>query len=153
MGCGEAIVHQGFTGQAVNVQVTHLHQGNPAVGKSWTDQRVRKMMEPFYAGHPHLRIQYLPLTGQWAPEPAVLWNLKFMTESSGFLTAYRERLDVSQESAVSYVRGLVGKYINDPTEVGPYSTLLIEHIENKLNDCTPFAPLNDCTTVEETSNG
>jgi hypothetical protein len=141
MGCGEAIVHQGFTGQSVYVQVTHFCREATAAGKPWTDQRVRKMMEPFYAGHPHLRIQYLPLTGQWAPDPAVLWNLKFMTESSGFLTAYRERLDVSQESAVNYIRGLVGKYINDPTEVGPYSTLLIEHIEDGLNDCTPFAPL------------
>jgi hypothetical protein len=111
------------------------------------------MMEPFYAGHPHLRIQYLPLTSQWEPDPAVFCNLKFMMESSSFMTAYGERLDVSQESAVNYVRGLVGEYINDPAEVDPYSTLLIEHIEDRLNDCTPFAPLNDCTTVEDTSNG
>ena len=76
-----------------------------------------------------------------------------MMESSSFVTAYGERLDVSQESAVNYVRGLVSKYINDPTEVDPYSTLLIEHIEDRLHDCSPFAPLNGRTTVEETSNG
>jgi hypothetical protein len=153
MGCGEAIVHQGFTGQSVYVQVTYFCRDVTAAGKPWTDQRVRKMMEPFYAGHPHLRIQYLSLTSQWEPDPAVLWNLKSMTESSGFLIAYGERLDVSRESAVSYVRRLVGKYINDPTEVDPYSTLLIEHIEDRLHDCSPFAPLNGRTTVEDTSNG
>jgi len=87
MGCGEAIVHQGFTGQAVNAQVTYFRRDVNAVGKPWTDQRVRKMMEPFYAGHPHLRIQYLPLTSQWEPDPDASCTLTFMMPPSSFVPA------------------------------------------------------------------
>ncbi len=29
----------------------------------------------------------------------------------------------------------------------------IEHIEDRLHECSPFAPLNGRTTVEDTSNG
>jgi len=40
MGCGEAVVHQDSTGQAVSVQVTYFRGAHLVEGQSWTGRRV-----------------------------------------------------------------------------------------------------------------
>jgi len=128
---GEAVVHQGLEGEAVNVQVDHFQKKLPFNSVPWTNERVASHMEKFYADRPHRRVRRLPETNRWSPDPVVLWNLKYVTESSTFVETYDRLRKENPHLAENYVRNLVGINIDidDPLESERYVNLILEHLQ------------------------
>jgi hypothetical protein len=133
---GEAIVHQGFSGEAVNIQVIHFRNNLPKDRRLWTDNLVSEVMRPFYDVNRHFLAQRLPLINNWRSDPLVLWNLKEITEREWFAAKYQEHLAESQESADDYVRKIVGGSIEvyDPVEVKRYADYLIDYLRRRNNE-------------------
>jgi hypothetical protein len=133
MNCGEAVIHQGFAGQAVNAQIVDFQRSK--LNRPMTDQQVAALMNPFFIVNPHLRSQNLPFIKRLAADPVVLDNLIFLTESLDFRDAYRECLTQGQEHADAYVMGLVQQLIPDSTEAARYCNCLLDHLsEARSND-------------------
>ncbi|MHA1882887.1 MAG: ATP-binding protein, partial [Candidatus Thorarchaeota archaeon] len=61
MGVGEIVLIQGFTGQAVNVQVSKFIVDPDPTAPPWTDERVIEHMMPFYIKYSHLQEINIPL--------------------------------------------------------------------------------------------
>ncbi|MGY5881837.1 MAG: hypothetical protein RTV31_16425, partial [Candidatus Thorarchaeota archaeon] len=124
--CGEAVIHQGFTGPAVLLKIAKFQ--NDHSSEPWTDKRVVDMMTPFFIMNPHLRSQNLPVIRRWEVEPVVLDNLRFLTESPDFKEAYIEHLAQGQELAKEYVLGLVQKLVPDFNDAIRYYNHLVDHL-------------------------
>jgi len=124
--CGEVVIHQGFANPSVHTKVIRFRKLD---SDPWTDRRVTDIMAPFFNSNPHLRIQNLPLINRWKPDPEVINNLEFLTESPEFRQMYVEYLAQGQEYADEYVKGLVEQQIPDPTEAVHYCNYIIEFLE------------------------
>jgi hypothetical protein len=107
---GEAIVHQGFAEQAVNIRVDHILPMNLGEIPPWDDQSVIKLMRPFYEKNRHLKTQRLPIIHTWKPDPEVLRNLEYVTESKEFAERLDEYLDPESGLAHELVEKLLRKY-------------------------------------------
>jgi len=126
MDCGDAVIHQGFSGQAVNVRIVDFQRSGRI--KPLSDQQVADMMTPFFLMNPHLRVQNLPIVRRWEPDSATLSNLIFLTESPDFREMYLKVLAKGQEHADAYVKGLVQRVVPDATEVVNYTNCLLDHL-------------------------
>jgi hypothetical protein len=176
MPCGEAILHQGFTSQAVNIQVTNFHADLPKNSKAWTNQRVTAAMRPFFEAHSHLCAQHLPITittaqrqepaatapENWGPNPAIVRRLLYTTDSPRFVQQYQSHLDQAMSGnpapAARYLLTLVDKLVPDATLVRPYADFLLRHLQRTLHgsryaalyDTLLFALHDQLTTQEVT---
>ncbi|MHA1862931.1 MAG: ATP-binding protein [Candidatus Thorarchaeota archaeon] len=124
--CGEAVIHQAFSGPAVLTQIVKFQREHSS--EPWTDIRIANMMTPFFIKNPHLRCLNLPVMKRWEADPVVFDDLMFLTESPGFRKAYAECLVKGQEYADEYVLGLVQKFVPDPTESVHYCNRLVDHL-------------------------
>ncbi|TFG33908.1 hypothetical protein EU527_06270 [Candidatus Thorarchaeota archaeon] len=127
MNCGEAVLHQGFTGPPVNVRVIDFQRSERIRPPS--DQQVADLMAPFFILNPHLCSQNLPFIKRWEPDSVVLDNLIFLTESPDFREVFSKCLSQSKEHADAYVMGLVQKLVPDFTKATHYCNYLIDHLE------------------------
>jgi hypothetical protein len=67
-------------------------------------------MRPFYEKNRHLKTQRLPIIHTWKPDPEVLRNLEYVTESKEFAERLDEYLDPESGLAHELVEKLLRKY-------------------------------------------
>ncbi len=151
MDCGEAVIHQGFAGQSVNIKIAHFHSDPDPTQPPWDNTRVAKMMEPFYNKYPHLRTLNIPKITRWKPDQTVLGNLRLVIENPRFLANYDLRLETGVEFAKAYVRSVVSKTIKDPSELDQYTEVVTKWLENEMGVHTHIFPIDADTTVEDES--
>jgi len=132
LGVGEAIVHQGFSRHAVNIRMEHLQLEDSGKNHSWDDQAVSKLMKPFYEKNNHLVIQNLPTINSWQPNPIVLRNLEYLTESEGFMERFDEFVDPNKGLAKYLVERLLRKHhtITDSVETARYLSVFNNYLSN-----------------------
>ncbi|TET07325.1 MAG: ATP-binding protein [Candidatus Thorarchaeota archaeon] len=124
---GEAVVHQGFTDQAVNVQVVHYQE----IGDGYSDLQVSSLMDSFYIDNPHLTVQNIPLVmPEWEPDPVILWNLRYLVKSKIVSENYNCFLKENEETAQHYIRNLVSEFldIENPSDVNQYIAITFEYL-------------------------
>jgi len=127
---GEAIVHSGFSEQAVNVQVPYFRNRFIRTSVPWTDERIASWMESYYSSRPYMKHQQLAMVESWRPDPVVLRNLEYVTESERFAERLEEYLDPSSGLATVLVKRLLRKHhvsIN-PAEIERYVSLFISYL-------------------------
>jgi len=127
---GEAIVHSGFNEQAVNIQISHFRDKYVGTGEPWTNERIAEWMQAYYASRPYMKRQQLPMIGSWKPDPIVLRNLEYVTESEDFVDKIEEYLDPRSGFAEVLVERLLRKHhaSTNPTEVQRYVSLFINYL-------------------------
>ena len=127
---GEAIVHTGFAEQAVNVQVPLFRNKFVGTGESWTDERIACWMGAFYSSRPHMNEQQLPLLESWRPNPVVLRNLEYVTESDEFTEKLEEYLDPSSGLAEVLVERLLRRHhiSVSPLETQRYVSVFLNYL-------------------------
>ena len=140
MQCGEAVIHQVFTGKAVNVQVTHFHSDPDPTQPPWTDERVETFMKPFYQKCPHLLEVHIPVISKWKPDEGVLAGILFTAEGEGFLDEFNNRMTTSEDYANSLVRMLIREVLAQntdrpipPLEVDSYFDIVLKSIREKID--------------------
>ena len=126
---GEAIVHEGFMEQAVNIQVPMYAHSN-----SWSDFDIATWMDSFYKQYPHMRRQQLSRINQWKPDPMTLFRIKQVVEEVDFLRNYDRLLNHNVRSAENYVQGLVESILTNGThdDIENYTLHLIQYLEESL---------------------
>jgi len=126
---GEAIVHEGFMEQAVNIQVPLFPHT-----KTWSDFDVSTWMDSFYKQYPHMLRQHLPRITQWKPDPMILFELKQVVEEVDFLRTYDRLLNHSVRSAENYVQGFVERVVTNGSvsNVENYTSYLIDYLHKAL---------------------
>jgi hypothetical protein len=124
--CGEAVIHQAFSGPAVLTRIVKFPMDHDA--ESWIDTRIADMMRPFFIKNPHLTCLNLPMIERWEPDPVTLDNLLFLTESPDFRKTYTKCLAKGQKHADDYVMGLIQKFVPDPTEATHYCKRLVDNL-------------------------
>jgi len=130
---GEAIVHSGFTEQAVNVQVPHFREKLPSTIEPWTNERIVYWMEAYYSSRPYMKKQQLPTVDSWIPDPVVLLNLKYITESPDFIQEYEKCTESGPEAAEAFVRRVVSKHLQTtPAETQRYVNVLVEYLKDDI---------------------
>ena len=129
---GEAIVHSGFSEQAVNVQVPFFRDKFSGSDILWSDERIAHWMEAFYASRPYMKEQILPVVDSWTPDPKVLRNLEHVTESEDFQERLGEYLSPRTGLArVLVERLLVKHHVKvSPVETQRYVSLFLNFISN-----------------------
>lgn len=129
---GEAIVHSGFTEKAVNVQVPLFRNKFVGTNEPWTDERIAYWMEPFYSSRPYMKEQQLPMVESWKPNPIVLRNLEYVTESADFTEKLEEYLDSHTGLAKVLVERLLRKHhvSVSPSETHRYVSLFLNFLSN-----------------------
>jgi hypothetical protein len=130
---GEAIVHTGFNEQAVNVQIPHFKEKYVGTGEPWTNERIALWMKAYYLSRPYMRRQQLPMIESWKPDLLVLRNLEYIAESEEFQEKIDEYRDRNSGLAKVLVEQLLLKHHGsiDPVEVGRYTSLFIDFLENQ----------------------
>jgi hypothetical protein len=138
---GEAIVHSGFTEQAVNVRVPHFRDKYPSSREPWTNERIASWMEAYYSFRPHMKKQQLPTVDSWKPNPEVLVNLKYITESPDFLQEFERCFESRPGAAEAFVHKVVSNHIQTtPTETEHYVREVMDymtngrHVEGRLDE-------------------
>jgi len=130
---GEAIVHQGFAKQAVNIRVDHFQPvDSSGETPSWNNYSVSKLMQPLYEMHKHLEKQSLPIIDTWRPNPLVLRNLEYIIESEDFARNLEKYLEPSSGLAKVLVERLLRKHhvSAKPEETKRYVSLFINYLNN-----------------------
>jgi len=129
---GEAIVHQGFAEQAVNIRVDHILPKNLCEIPPWDDLSVIKLMRPFYERNRHLKTQCLPIIDTWKPNPEVLRNLEYVTKSREFAERLDEYLEPESGLAHELVEKLLQKYnvSAGPDEIELYVSQLTDYLND-----------------------
>lgn len=129
---GEAIVHTGFDEQAVNVQVPLFRNKFVRTSEPWADERIAYWMEAFYSSRPYMKEQQLPMVESWKPDPVVLRNLEYVTESDDFTEKMGEYLDPSTGLAEVLVERLLRKHFISvsPLEAKRYVSLFLNYLSN-----------------------
>jgi hypothetical protein len=131
---GEAIVHSGFSEQAVNVQIPHFKDKYVATNQPWTDERVVQLMKAYYSSRPYMKKQQLPMVESWKPDPVVLWNLKYIIESPDFLREFKKYIESSSEVAEAFVYRVVSNHLEtSDAETQHYVTELMEYLTVESN--------------------
>jgi hypothetical protein len=129
MPCGEAIVHQGFSGNASHI-IMKLLGSDRKTKETWTDERVADLMESYFNERPQLRLFRRPEYGEWQPNETLLWNLRYIVDSEEFLKEYEKRSTTGQEFADAYLKGLVSRFVESPKEIRLYSETLHDYISS-----------------------
>jgi hypothetical protein len=131
---GEAIVHQGFAEQAVNIRVDHFQ--SVVSGKTWTDKAVQEFMLSFYEEHKHLRSRLLSIIDTWEPNLKVLRNLEYVTESAEFQERIDEYLDPFSVLARELVQKLLRKHgvSASPSDIERYLSIFHQYLTD-LEGC------------------
>ncbi len=129
---GEAIVHSGFTEQAVNVQIPLFRNKFVGTDEPWTDERIAYWMEAFYLSRLYMKEQQLPMLESWKPNPVVLRNLEYVTESDNFTDMLEEYLDPSTGLAEVLVERLLRKHhvSVSPLETNHYVSLFLNYLSS-----------------------
>jgi hypothetical protein len=129
---GEAIVHSGFNEQAVNVQIPHFRGKYVGTGELWTNERIAHWMQAYYSTRPYMKKQQLPMVDSWKPDPIVLRNLEFVTESDEFVENLEEYLNPNSGLAKNLVERLLSRHQGsiNPVETERYVSLFIDFLGN-----------------------
>ena len=129
---GEAIAHSGFSEQAVDVQIPHFKEKYMGMGAPWTNEKVTRLMKSFYSSRPYLKTQFLPIVESWKPDPVILRNLEYLTESEDFIEKLDEYLDPNTRLARILVEQLIRKHhvLTNPREIDRYVSLFISYLQN-----------------------
>ena len=129
---GEAIAHSGFSEQAVDVQIPHFKEKYMGMGAPWTNEKVTRLMKSFYSSRPYLKTQFLPIVESWKPDPVILRNLEYLTESEDFIEKLDEYLDPNTRLARILVERLIRKHhvLTNPREIDRYVSLFISYLQN-----------------------
>lgn len=130
LGRGEAVVHRGLGSHPTCVLVPHI-LGELGHTKAWLDENeVAERMHGFYEANPGLTNYRLPSGFEWAPDPVILWNLKFLTEAPEFSEYLEDYMNSDSSPLEQLVRDVVSRRNSSPThtEVERYVALLLNHL-------------------------